>query len=94
MFTKKTGHETQLEAETDRVLTYLANQKIDSTEYAKALEHVVKLQKMKEDEKPSRLSYDSMLLAATNITGILLILGYEHSHVVTSKATSFVRQAR
>jgi hypothetical protein len=94
MFTNKTGHETQLDAETDRVLTYLATQKIDSTEYAKALDHVVKLQKMKEDEKPSKLSPDSMLLAATNIVGILLILGYEHSHVVTSKATSFVRQAR
>ena len=94
MFTNKTGHETQLEAETDRVLTYLATQKIDSDEYAKALEHVVKLQEMKEDEKPSRLSPDSILMAATNIVGILLIISYEHSHVITSRAMNQVRPVR
>lgn len=94
MFTIKTGHETQLEAETDRVLSYLANRQIDSEEYAKALEYVVKLQKMKEDEKPTRLSPDNMLLAATNILGILLIIRYEHVNVITSRAMNLVRQPK
>lgn len=94
MFTKKTEQKTQLEAETDRVFTRLAGQEIDSDEYAKTLEYAIKLQKMKEDEKPSQVHPDAILIAATNILGILLIIRHEHVNVITSRAMNLVRQPR
>ena len=86
--------QTKLETETDRVFTRLATQQIDSEEYAKTLECAIKLQKMKEEEKPSQLHPDAILIAATNILGILLIIRHEHVNVITSRAMNLVRQPR
>jgi hypothetical protein len=94
MFTRKTRHKSQLETETERVLTHLASQQIDSDEYPKALEYAIKLQKMKEEEKPSTLHPDTILLAATNIVGIMLIIRHEHVNVITSRAMQLVSKPR
>jgi hypothetical protein len=94
LFTKRTGHDTQLEAELDRALTQLTTKKVDSEEYAKIMNHVEKLHKMKESEKPSRVSADTWALIAANLAGILLVVGYEHGHVITSKAMSSVLKIR
>lgn len=85
MFTKRTGHDSQLEAEIDRVQTYLATQKIDSEEYAKALKHLAELHKMQE-EKSVRVSPDTLLTVGANLLGILLIIRHEHVNVITSRA--------
>ncbi|PYS67706.1 MAG: hypothetical protein DMF69_22285 [Acidobacteria bacterium] len=86
MFTQKTGHDSQLEAEIDRVQTLLATKKIDSDEYATILKHLTELHKMKEAEKPSPVSKDTMLTVGANILGILLIIRHEHLNVITSRA--------
>jgi len=80
--------ESQLDSAINRC--YVAMEKLQETddEYAKILEHLVKLHKMKEDEKPPRVSPDTILMVAANLTGILLIIRHEHVNVITSRAMS------
>lgn len=77
---------TPLEDAIARVQSYLKGQEIDSDNYAKALKHLAELHKMKEAEKPSRVSPDTIITVAANIAGILLIIRHEHVNVISSKA--------
>jgi hypothetical protein len=86
MFGKKEN--TPLENAIARVQSYLESQEIDSDDYAKALKHLSELHKMKEAEKPSRVSPDTMLTVGANLVGILLIIRHEHVNVISSKAMS------
>ncbi len=66
-------------------------------EYAKANNQLAGLYKLNEFDKPEpalRVDPNTLVLAATNIAGILLVLGYEHANVITSKAFGFIRPAR
>jgi hypothetical protein len=83
--------ETQLDAAINRC--YVAMETLEETheEYGKILEHLVKLHKMKEDEKPSRVSPDTMLTVGANLVGILLIIRHEHVNVITSRAMTLIR---
>jgi hypothetical protein len=62
---------------------------IDSEEYDKLLEKLERLEQLK-SKKTSGPSPDTLILAATNIAGILIIVLYEQKHVFTSKALSFI----
>lgn len=64
---------------------------VTSEEYATVLERLGKLHKMRQDEKPNRVSPDTAVLAGANILGIMMILRHESLNVITSKALSFVR---
>lgn len=81
-----TKENTPLEDAIARVQSYLKGQEIDSDNYAKALKHLAELHKMKEAEKPSRVSPDTIITVAANIAGILLIIRHEHVNVISSKA--------
>lgn len=41
-----------------------------------------------------RISPDTLVLVAGNLLGILIIVGYEHSHVMVSKASGFIIRPR
>jgi hypothetical protein len=77
----------QLCDDADRELNKLT---VGSPEYAKALEMVVKLHKMKMEEKPSSVSKDTLLLVGANLLGIILIIRHEHVNVITSRAINWV----
>ena len=49
---------------------------IDSEEYAAILDRIVKLHKLQAEEKPKRVSPDTLVLAGTNLLGIIVILKY------------------
>lgn len=93
MFTlkfKKT-QPTDLEIEIARLFDVLKTiNKIDDPMYDKVSDQIAKLYKLKEVDSKSAVSKDAMVGAATNLVGILMILHYEHAHVMTSKAVSFV----
>jgi hypothetical protein len=57
-----------------------------SEEYARTLDALVKLHKMKEEEKPSSVSKDTMAIIAANLLGIFMIITHERVNVITSKA--------
>lgn len=93
MFNRQPRPKTELEKALDRALTQLDSVQVDTKEYGEILDRVVKLHKMKEEEKPSTVSKDTQAKIAANLLGILMIIGYEHAHVMTSKALPFVEKS-
>jgi hypothetical protein len=78
----------------DRTLRELNNHPIGSDEYVRTMDAVIKLHKLREEEKPKSVSKDTLLIVSANLLGILLILQYEHLHPITTKAMSFVLKPR
>jgi hypothetical protein len=91
---QKPKPKTKLELAFDQALSDMQNHASDTKEYEIVLNRVQTLHKMKEAEKPSRVSADTWVLAGTNILGIAMILVHENSGLITSKALSFVHRAR
>jgi hypothetical protein len=65
-----------------------------SEEYREALDALVKLHKLKEDEKPKPVSKDTLVIVAANLIGIIMIIKHEHVNVVTSKAIGVLLRPR
>jgi hypothetical protein len=84
---------TELQKTLDEALLELRTYDIGDEQYPKALALVERLHKLS-PPKAEPLSPNTMLLVAGNLLGIALILGYERTHIVTSKALSFVLRAR
>ena len=85
---------TVLDETIDAALAQLKDLDVGSDEYTKKMEQITKLYALKEKNSPKRITPDAMLLVAGNLAGIVLILGYERAHVVTSKALGFVLKSR
>jgi hypothetical protein len=85
---------TPLESEIGRLLDLLSVKQSDSEEYGKVLDRLSKLHKMKVEETPESVSRDTLVIAATNLLGILLIIRYENVNVISSKAMGMVQRLR
>lgn len=95
MFKKPAPEKTELDKVLDELLIDLQNEEHDSDRYATIMERVIKLYQLKEvDTKsaPERISPDTLMKVSGNLLGIMLIVGHERAHVVTSKALTFVKQ--
>lgn len=87
----------KLQTAIDKILTTLPTLDAHSEEYSKAVNQLTALYKLKELDKPEpplRVSPDTLIMAATNIAGIILVIKHEHFNVITSKAFNFIRPAR
>lgn len=89
----KKDRRSGLEKEIDTVLNYMQGLKLDSEEYQHMVAILLKMYSAKEFE-PKHLSKDAVAIIAGNLLGIVLILGYEHGHIIASKAISFVLKGR
>ena len=89
-----TREPTHLEIEVDRAVRELKNHPIGSEEYVKTLDSIVKLHKMKEEEKPKFVSRDTLVLVGANLLGIMMIIRHEHMNVITSRAMNMVIKPR
>lgn len=83
-----------LQKEIDRVLTLMSEVSPGSTEYTDLADGLAKLYALKELSSKSRVSKDTLAIVAGNLAGILMIVGHEKAHVVTSKAIGFVLKSR
>ena len=84
MFSSK-AH-TPLELAVNRAIRSLSMYETGSEEYREALNALVLLHKMKEDERPKSVSRDTLITVGANLLGILMIIRHEHVNVVTSRA--------
>ena len=66
----------------------------DSEEYKELLSHLERLTKLKPQTGLRRVSPDTMAVVAGNLAGIVIIVAYEHKHVVTSKALGFILKTK
>lgn len=95
MFNSKAKREkTGLEKAIDSVLAKMEDVEPTDPEYVKMVEQLAKLHKLKEDEKPSSVSPDTIVVAGANILGVLIIVGHERAHVLTSRAKDFMLKLR
>jgi hypothetical protein len=94
MFNKSPIKPSQLDKTIEELLTDMQTTKGDSDEYAKMVDHLTKLYKLKEIDLPKRVSAETWATIGGNLAGILLILHYERFNVITSKALSFVSKIR
>lgn len=90
MFRRKpNANEQNLEAQINKVLAEMQTVGTDSPKYPAMLETLKELYKLKEvdyADKPKALSTDTVLQVAGSLVGIVIIVGYERAHVLTSKA--------
>lgn len=93
MFTKN-NEPSQLDLTITQALSDMQSLNVETDEYAKAVDHITKLTKLKEAHNPKKVSPDVLVTAGANLTGIILILQYERVHVVASKALSFVMKLK
>lgn len=89
MFTPSTT-KTDLEKSIDTALLRADAYDPSTEEFARSVDQISKLHKMKEAERPSSLSQDTLVLCLTNIAGIIMIIKHEQFNVITSKALGFV----
>lgn len=84
---------TELDKTITKVHAHLDGLTPDSDEYAKAIAQLDRLYKMKTYKKESSVKPDTLISAGVNLAGIVLILGFERAHVLSSKALGFVRKS-
>lgn len=93
MFRRKQQPENELLINAiDDALRSLDRMNPDDESYAKTVDQIVKLYALK--RKPDRISNDALMNISANLLGILMIVGHERAHVVTSKAIGFVQKLR
>lgn len=85
---------TQAEKELDRQFKLLQGYASDSEEYATVLDRIAKLHKLAAEDKPPRVSRDTLVVAGVNLLGIIMILKHEELNVITTKAMSLVPRTR
>lgn len=78
----------------DNLLSDMSSTRSDTEEYSKLVDQLVKLYPLKTEERPKRVSPDTLALIAGNLVGIILIVGVERGNVVASKAIGFVMKLR
>lgn len=94
MFTKFKAPDSRISRELEQLMIELERYEPTTEDYATIMEQVVKVHKLKADEKPLRVSYDTLAMVAANLLGIFMIIKHENVNFITSKALSFVQKPR
>lgn len=95
MSEEKTTNETvSIDEVINRLLVNMQEHPPYSKEYSDMADQLEKLAKFKATSAPDKVSKESWLAVAGNLTGILLILGHEYTGPLTSKALSFVLKSK
>jgi hypothetical protein len=62
----------------------------DSEEYATMLNRLERLNKLRKPSFREKISPDTLILVGSNLLGILIIVSYEHGHVLASRALNTI----
>jgi hypothetical protein len=81
---------SQLDDAISKAYSDLDSHPVGTEKYAQTLDAIVKLHKMKEDEKPSEVDKNTVLVVSANLLSILMIIRHEHLNVITSRAMNLV----
>jgi hypothetical protein len=85
---------TYVDNEISRIVLAMQDMEVDSDKYGATLERLSKLQKIRQEEKPDRVSSDTIAAVAANLIGIAIIIKHENVNVITSKALGFIPKLR
>ncbi len=90
MLIKKQQKPTGLDEAISEVLRDMKGFASDADEYSAMVDQLVKLHCLKENEKSQGVSKDTLLIVAGNLLGIVMILSYEKTNVITTRALQFM----
>ncbi len=91
-FTKK-DRRTKLEKEMDTVFAKLETLDVTSEDYNKAVNSLERLNEMKSKDK-IKINPDVIITVAGSIVGTLLVLYFEKTDVITTKALNWIIKGR
>jgi hypothetical protein len=74
----------------DQALDDLKACRVYDEDYAKTLDAVQRLYKIRDEGRRDRVSLDTAVIAVTNLLGIWMIIRHEHMNVITSRAMNLV----
>lgn len=94
MFKKAKPAVSLLDIEIERTLKFLRGEQLSTDEYNDALENLIKLENVRDKQKSSQISKDTIAIVGANLVGILLVIRHEHVNVITSKAMNMVQKPR
>lgn len=76
----------------DELLEDMKGLVADDEAYGVAMNRLERLYAIKQQNARQRVSPDTMAIVAGNLAGIILIVGHERAHMVTSRALDFVKK--
>lgn len=82
--------ETEFDDAINRILFTMNEEEVHSQEYSKALVFLDRLTDIRNKDRSSGISRDTLVMAGTNLLGIALIVFAEQHTVVVSKALSLI----
>jgi hypothetical protein len=82
------------EMEINHVLTALNSMDVTSQEYGTGINNLKGLCEAGSKKSSNFVDWNTIMIAGSNIIGILLILNYEQLHVISTKAIGFVLKSR
>lgn len=95
MFTRKSKEKTKLDEAIELVFAEMAGHESDSKEYAAMTKQLEKLYKLKEKHTSKKpVSRDTLVMAGASVLSVLIVVGYEQTHAMTSKALNFIAKPR
>ena len=92
--TAKKDKRTLLEKEIDNILKTMLTMDAGSEEYTVMAENLERLYKLKAVDSTNKVSADTMALIAGNLLGLALIMSFEKTNIITTKALGFVLRGR
>ena len=90
MFTRKPKSKTTLDEAIDDAIATILVLDPSTEEYAVASANLAVLTKIRNEEKPEKVSADTKALVAANLLGLVLIMTHERTAVIATKALQFV----
>lgn len=84
----------RLDEQIDRILLEMENEPSTTENYKKLSENLDRLYKMKEYENKRKVSPDTIVVVLCNLVGIVLILNYEKTDTILSKAMGMLPKGR
>jgi hypothetical protein len=90
MFRRKNPENAVLEDTIRSLYIFMQETEVDTKEYLRMVDQMIKLNQLSENHNPKPVSNDTLILVTGNLLGIVLILSYENARVITSKAIGFV----
>ena len=92
MFTKPDSTDQLLTETIDRVMLDMKDEDPNTEKFALMTDQLVKLYALKHENRARRISPDTLATIGANLLGIGIIVGHERTHIVTSKALTFIRK--
>lgn len=99
MFTfRKPTDTNNLDKAIDKAFLDAESYPTNSPEFAACMTQIDKLYELRhpslKKEKRKPIDPNTLLLIGANLTGIVVVLGYEHAHVIASKGFGLVNKLR